>query len=75
MGVVVLHLQQRNSIPPGTLLGITGGEIVRMEITHKRLRLYVKQLLKMCDLTLVVGQGGDVFQIADMLGGENLIAP
>ena len=73
MCVVVLHPDKGELFALRTILGIAGGEIVRMEVAHQSLRPNTKQFLKVGDLIFVVGQSGDVFQVSDVLGRENLI--
>lgn len=70
MGVVVLNLHQRQGFPAAPRLGVGSGEIVRMEVADQLRHLDAKQTLKVGDLSLIVGQGLGIFQVADVLAQE-----
>ena len=62
MGVVVLYLQQRQTLPPRPLPGIVGGEIVRMPVADQEPGLDIEQTLEMGDLPGVVRIGLEVLR-------------
>ena len=72
--MMVLHLPERDPLPFRPLLGIAGGEIVRMQVADQHLRVNIKQALKVADLLFIVFQGLQVFQVPDVLAEEGVLA-
>ena len=68
--MVMLHLHQGQPLPFTPLLGVGRGEVVRVQVTDQLGGGDAEQALEMFDLSLVVGQGLGVFQVADVLTQE-----
>ena len=75
MCMVMLYGHKGNPLAPAAVIGIAAGEIVGVPVTDQQRRLHIKQLFKMPDLLLIVGQRFGVFQIADMGAGKRIAAP
>ena len=75
MCMVMLYGHKGNPLAPTAVIGIAAGEIVGVPVTDQQRRLHIKQLFKMPDLLLIVGQRFGVFQVADMGAGKHVAAP
>ena len=74
MGMVMLHLQQRDALLLCPILRIAGREIIRMQVAGQRAGPDVKEPLKMADLLFIVFQGLEILQVADVLAQEGVSA-
>ena len=72
--MMVLHLQERDLFLFRPFLGITGGEVIRMQVADDCLRMDVEEPLKMPDLLFIVFQGLQVFEVPDMLAEEGVLS-
>ena len=72
--MVVLHSQQRHGVALRALLGVGGGEIVRVHVAGDGRRLYVVERREVLYLPLPVVQRLGVFQVAHVLAGEGVRA-
>ena len=72
VGVVVLNRDQGQVFFFRPFPGVLRGEIIRVQIAGQRLRGDIKQPFKMGDLSGIVIQRLQVFQIPDMLAWEDL---
>ena len=70
MGVMVLHLNQRKPFLTAPRQGVGGGKIVWVQVTDQTVHLDAEEPLEMGDLSLIVGQGLHIFQVADVLAQE-----
>ena len=73
MGVVVLDADEADPLLLAARGGIGARQIVRVEIAGDRCRADIEQTLEMADLLLVMLQRLHIFQIADVLAGEDVV--
>ncbi len=67
MGVVVLHRDHRKRVLRGDCSAMFGGQVIRMVIDRDRARGVVEQRAILGERTAVVGEGGRVLQVADVV--------
>ena len=69
---MVLQTPQGHALALGAGLGIAGGKKIGMRVAHQGLWPHLKQLFKVGGHFFIKGEGGGIFQIADVLAHKCL---
>ena len=73
MGMVMLHLDQRQRIGCGILFGKDRREVIGMVVTGHEFGLYPEQFAQMVDGLVVRVTGGVILEIADVLAQDGAV--